>query len=65
VDNAGGDTGACNGDSGSPMVIGTAGSWQLIGTASRLQSGHRCGTAPTIYTNDIALKTWIETNTGT
>jgi secreted trypsin-like serine protease len=63
VDNAGGNTGACNGDSGSPMVVDYLGDWQLIGTASRLQTGHGCAAAPTTYTNDIALAPWIDTRT--
>jgi hypothetical protein len=65
VDNPGGASGGCNGDSGGPMIIDVGGEWRLIGTASRrLTNTDGCGVAPTIYTNDIALRSWITGNSG-
>ena len=51
---------ACFGDSGGPQLEGGPGNWRLTGVTSRLGSlVPVCGTAPSIYTDATAYKTWI------
>ncbi|GAB3284278.1 serine protease [Parasphingorhabdus pacifica] len=53
-------TNACFGDSGGPQLEGTSGNWQLTGITSRLGSiVPVCGTAPSVYTDATAYKSWI------
>lgn len=55
--------GACYGDSGGPAVVGTTGSWRLVGATSRGTSA-TCGATPTIYTDVTAYRSWITSTTG-
>lgn len=55
--------GACYGDSGGPALVGTTGSWRLVGATSRGTSS-TCGASPTVYTDVVAYRSWIRTVTG-
>jgi secreted trypsin-like serine protease len=61
VDNAGGNQGACYGDSGGPAVMGSTGNWTLVGATSRPGNGDpTCATGPTIYTDVTTYQDWIK-----
>jgi secreted trypsin-like serine protease len=65
VDNGGGVSGACYGDSGGPALTpGTGGGFLLTGATSRSGGGSVCATAPSVYVDVPAHRAWIRTNTG-
>ena len=58
--------GACYGDSGGPQVRQISGAWYLIGSTSRSGNGSStCATAPSIYTDLPAIRSWITQQVGT
>ncbi|AOS64135.1 S1 family peptidase [Actinoalloteichus hymeniacidonis] len=62
VDNPGGDSGACFGDSGGPALRQGANGWELVGVTS---SGPAiCGTEPSNYTDATQFRNWIAQHTG-
>ncbi|SDD50600.1 S1 family peptidase [Actinokineospora iranica] len=64
TNNPGGVAGACYGDSGGPEVKAVGGAWELIGATSRSGGGSQCARAPSIYSDVVAHKAWIEQHTG-
>ena len=61
-----GNKGACYGDSGGPQVKKVNNAWVLIGVTSRSGNGDStCGTAPSIYGDLPAIRTWIVQQAGT
>lgn len=63
--NPNGDSGACYGDSGGPQIVGSEGSWSLIGVTSRSGNGDpTCATGPSIYTDATSYADWIAQHTG-
>ncbi|MGO1050711.1 S1 family peptidase [Crossiella sp. CA198] len=65
VNNPGGNSGACYGDSGGPQLRSIGGAWQLVGAASRAGStSTTCATAPSVYTAVPAYRDWIAQQTG-
>ncbi|GAB3149869.1 hypothetical protein GCM10027290_36770 [Micromonospora sonneratiae] len=65
TNNPNGTSGACYGDSGGPQIKGTSGNWELIGSTSRAGNNSSvCATAPSIYNDVPAYRSWIETYTG-
>jgi len=61
TDNNGGTSGACYGDSGGPQVRNVDGAWNLIGVTSRAgNSDSTCATAPSIYGDLPAIRSWID-----
>ncbi|TWP48599.1 serine protease [Lentzea tibetensis] len=64
TNNTGGNKGACYGDSGGPQVKSVGGAWQLIGATSRSGGGSVCATAPSIYVDVPAFRSWIATYAG-
>ncbi|WP_018685119.1 S1 family peptidase [Actinokineospora enzanensis] len=64
TNNPGGRAGACYGDSGGPQVISAGGGWQLTGATSRSGGGSQCAQAPSIYTDVVAHRSWIQGYTG-
>lgn len=63
--NPNGNAGACFGDSGGPQIVGTTGSFELIGVTSRSGNGDStCATGPSIYTDAPAYADWIAQHTG-
>lgn len=61
VDNAGGDSGSCYGDSGGPALHRTEqGRWEVLGVTSRPGNDNpTCATGPSIYTSATAYSAWI------
>ncbi|GGP60290.1 S1 family peptidase [Saccharothrix coeruleofusca] len=58
--NPGGRAGACYGDSGGPQIKSVGGTWQLIGATSRAgNNSTTCATAPSIYLDVPAFRSWI------
>merc|ERR1712168_70086 len=56
-------SGACNGDSGGPMVCKVRGEWKLAGSTSWGRSG--CSTSyPSVYARISYFRDWIAENTG-
>ncbi|MGQ0839759.1 S1 family peptidase [Actinokineospora sp.] len=64
TDNPRNNSGACYGDSGGPQVKVVSGAWQLIGATSRSGGGSQCAVAPSIYTDVVAHRSWIQQYTG-
>ncbi|GLZ35582.1 serine protease [Lentzea sp. NBRC 105346] len=64
TNNTGGNKGACYGDSGGPQIKSVGGAWQLIGATSRSGGGSVCATAPSIYVDVPAFRTWISQYAG-
>ena len=65
TNNPNGNSGACYGDSGGPQIKGGSGNWELIGATSRAGNNSSiCATAPSIYNDVPAYRSWIETYTG-
>ncbi|GLZ37842.1 serine protease [Actinokineospora sp. NBRC 105648] len=64
TNNPGGRAGACYGDSGGPQIKQVSGTWELIGATSRSGGGSQCAQAPSIYTDVVAHKSWIQGYTG-
>ncbi|APU15958.1 MULTISPECIES: S1 family peptidase [Actinoalloteichus] len=62
IDNPGGNSGACFGDSGGPAIRAVGGGWELVGVTS---SGPGvCGTAPSNYTDVAQFRDWIAGHVG-
>ncbi|HZM74893.1 MAG TPA: trypsin-like serine protease [Candidatus Limnocylindrales bacterium] len=66
TDNTGGNQGACYGDSGGPEVRRlTDNRWWVIGATSRSGNGSAvCATGPSIYSDLVAIRSWINTQVG-
>lgn len=65
TDNPNQNSGACYGDSGGPQVKGTPGNWELIGATSRAGNDNpTCAVSPSIYTDVVAFKDWVNQQTG-
>lgn len=65
TNNPNGTAGACYGDSGGPQVRLVSGRWALIGATSRAgNSSSTCATAPSIYGDLPAIRTWIDQQVG-
>ncbi|MFC3898077.1 S1 family peptidase [Lentzea rhizosphaerae] len=64
TNNTGGNKGACYGDSGGPQVKSVNGRWELIGATSRSGGGATCATAPSIYVDVPAFRSWISQYAG-
>lgn len=66
TNNPNGNAGACYGDSGGPQVKSVNGVWQLIGATSRAgNNSSTCATAPSIYVDVPAFRSWISQYAGT
>lgn len=65
TNNTNGNAGACYGDSGGPQVRLVNGRWNLIGATSRAGNYNpTCATAPSIYSDLSAIRSWINTQVG-
>ncbi|XVS65252.1 S1 family peptidase [Actinosynnema sp. CA-299493] len=65
TNNPNGNAGACYGDSGGPQVKSVNGVWQLIGATSRAgNNSSTCATAPSIYMDVPAFRSWISQYAG-
>ncbi|WP_436494792.1 S1 family peptidase [Actinokineospora sp. HUAS TT18] len=64
TDNPNNNAGACYGDSGGPEIKSVNGVWELIGATSRSGGGSTCAVAPSIYTDVVAHRSWIQQYTG-
>ncbi|CRK55009.1 secreted trypsin-like serine protease [Alloactinosynnema sp. L-07] len=64
TDNPNNNSGACYGDSGGPEIKSVGGVWELIGATSRSGGGSVCAQAPSIYTDVVAFRSWIQQYTG-
>jgi snapalysin len=65
TNNTNGNAGACYGDSGGPQVRLVSGRWALIGATSRAgNNSSTCATAPSIYGDLPAIRTWINQQVG-
>jgi len=66
TNNTGGNQGACYGDSGGPQVRRLTDSrWWVIGATSRSGNGSAvCATGPSIYSDLVAIRSWINTTVG-
>ncbi|MFI9011875.1 S1 family peptidase [Actinosynnema sp. NPDC053489] len=66
TNNPNGNSGACYGDSGGPQIKSVNGVWQLIGATSRAgNNSSTCATAPSIYVDVPAFRSWISQYAGT
>ncbi|WP_165977970.1 trypsin-like serine protease [Nonomuraea diastatica] len=54
----GGAAGACNGDSGSPLLLKVAGKWRVIGVDSR-SGGNSCLATDEVFTSIAFYWEWI------
>ena len=66
TNNTGGNQGACYGDSGGPQVRRLSDSrWRVIGATSRSGNGSAvCATGPSIYSDLVSIRSWINTQVG-
>jgi snapalysin len=65
TNNAGGNAGACYGDSGGPQVRRINDRWALIGVTSRAGNGNPvCATGPSIYGDLTSIRSWVDTQVG-
>ncbi len=59
VNNPGGVAGACYGDSGGPAIARTGNGWALVGM-THAGTSSICAQGPSIYTDAVANRSWIE-----
>jgi secreted trypsin-like serine protease len=52
--------GACNGDSGSPLLVQSLSGWKVIGVDSRSGGETGCLNTPEVYTSVSAYWSWVE-----
>ncbi|MCW2504070.1 MAG: secreted trypsin-like serine protease, partial [Actinomycetia bacterium] len=62
INDPGGNSGACYGDSGGPAIVKSGSSWVQVGDTSGGTGA--CGTNPSYYTNLPLQRAWIESIAG-